>query len=85
MAKKKARVKVFDSLRESLQDAPAFERSESVDLRVIEVPPRPERFRPRQIREIRRALNASQALFATYLNASTSTVRSLGARHAEAP
>jgi putative transcriptional regulator len=76
MAKKKTKVKVFDSLRESLQDALAFERGENVDLRVTEVPPRPERFRPRQIREIRQALNASQALFATYLNVSTSTVRS---------
>ena len=76
MAKKKTKVQVFDSLRESLQDALAFERGQTVDLRVAEVPPRPERFRPRQIREIRHALNASQALFATYLNVSTSTVRS---------
>ena len=47
MAKKKIKVKVFDSLRESLQDALAFERGENLDLRVTEVPSRPEGFRPR--------------------------------------
>ena len=42
MAKKKIKVNVFDSLRDAL----AFERGENVDLRVTEIPPRPERFRP---------------------------------------
>lgn len=73
---KKIKVKVFESLRTSLRDALAFERGEHVDLRVTELPPRPARFRPREIRQIRLALNASQVLFATYLNVSPSTVRS---------
>jgi len=38
--------------------------------------PRPRRISPREIRRIRRALNASQPLFASYLNVSPNAVRS---------
>lgn len=74
MAKK--RVKIFRELQDSLRDALAYERGEQVNLRVTELPPPPQRFRPRDIREIRQALNASQVLFALYLNVSTNTIRS---------
>ena len=74
MAKK--RVKIFRELQDSLRDALAYEQGEQVNLRVAELPPPPRKLRPRDIREIRQALNASQILFASYLNVSLSTIRS---------
>ena len=64
---KKIKVKVFDDLRESLQDALAFETNrrggiQDTDLRVTVLPPPPRKLRPRDIRAIRRSLNASQVL-----------------------
>lgn len=73
---KKIKRKVFDDLRESLQGALAFEHGEPVDLRVSELPSAPPKMRPRDIREIRRSLNASQVLFARFLNVSPNTIRS---------
>jgi len=73
---KEVKVKVFDELRESLQGALGFERGEAIDLRVTEVPSAPPKMRPRDVREIRHSLNASQALFARFLNVSANTVRS---------
>jgi putative transcriptional regulator len=78
---KKTRVKAFDELRESLQDALAFETNKpsgvhDTDLRVTELPPPPRKLRPRDIRAIRRSLNASQVLFARFLNVSPNTIRS---------
>jgi len=73
---KKIKVEVFDDLRRSLQGALAFERGEAIDLRVTELPSAPPKMRPRDIREIRRSLNASQVLFARFLNVSPNTVRS---------
>jgi len=74
MAKK--RVKIFKELRESLQDALAYERGEPVNLRVTEIPTPPKKITPREIREIRNALKASQSIFAVYLNVSANAVRS---------
>jgi putative transcriptional regulator len=78
---KKIKVRVFDDLRESLQDALAFERGRRAglrvtDLRATELPPPPRKLRPRDIRQIRRSLNASQVLFARFLNVSPNTIRS---------
>lgn len=73
---KKRKVKVFDDLRESLQGALAFERGEAVDLRVTEMPSAPGKMRPNDIRKIRHSLNASQVLFARFLNVSPNTIRS---------
>jgi putative transcriptional regulator len=73
---KKIKVKVFDDLRESLQDALYFEQGREVNLRVTELPPRPRTLRPRDIRAIRLSLNASQVLFAAFLNVSANTIRS---------
>jgi putative transcriptional regulator len=75
MAKKLKR-RVFDDLRECLQDALALEQGRDVNLRVTELPPRPPKLRPRDIRDIRLSLNASQVLFATFLNVSANTIRS---------
>jgi putative transcriptional regulator len=72
----KAKKKIFSDLRESLEEALAFERGEQVNLRVTKLPPKPPKFKPREIREIRRRLNATQPLFATYLNVHVNTVRS---------
>ena len=73
---RKIRVKVFDDLRQSLADAGAYERGKLINLRTQEVPPPPKPLKPAEIRRIRLALNASQALFARFLNVSTNTVES---------
>jgi putative transcriptional regulator len=73
---KKIKVNVFDDLRTALQDAAAYERGQSVNLRVTRVPSRPRPISAREIRRIRQALNASQPLFAAYLNVSANAVRS---------
>jgi len=73
---KKIKVNIFDDMREALRDVAAYERGEAVDLRVTRIPSRPKEISPREIRRIRQALNASQPLFATYLNVSTNAVRS---------
>jgi DNA-binding transcriptional regulator YiaG len=73
---KKIKVNIFDDMREALRDAAAYERGEPVNLRVTRIPSRPKEISPREIRRIRRALKASQSLFAAYLNVSTNAVRS---------
>jgi putative transcriptional regulator len=74
MAKKRARI--YKELRESLKDALAYERDEPINLRTTEIPAPPKRITPREIRQIRNALKASQTLFALYLNVSPNAVRS---------
>jgi putative transcriptional regulator len=73
---KKFKVNVFDDLRAGLQDALAFESGERVDLRVTELPNPPKKMKPKDIRGIREQLNATQVVFASYLNVSANTVRS---------
>jgi putative transcriptional regulator len=73
---RKVRVKVFDDLRHSLADAGAYEQGKPVNLRTTEIPPPPRPFKPTEIRRIRLALNASQTLFARFLNVSPNTVES---------
>lgn len=73
---KKVKVNIFDDMREALRDAAAYERGQSVNLRVARIPARPKPISPKEVRHIRRALNASQALFASYLNVSPNAVRS---------
>ena len=72
---KKIKVNIFEDMREALQQAAAYERGEKVNLRVTHIPSRPKEI-SREIRRIRLSLNASQPLFATYLNVSTNAVRS---------
>lgn len=88
MAKRKTRrVKVYAALQESLREALAFERGEAVNLRTTELPAPPKRPTPREIRRIRRSLNASQARFARLLNVSENAVQSWeqGLRRPQAP
>jgi DNA-binding transcriptional regulator YiaG len=73
---KKIKVNVFDDLRESLQDAIAFECGKKIDLRVVELPEPPQKLRGIEIRKIRWSLKAAQVVFATHLNVSPNTVRS---------
>lgn len=74
---KKIKVNIFQDMKEALRHAAAYERGESsVNLRVTRIPPRPKQISPKEVRHIRRALNASQALFAFYLNVSPNAVRS---------
>lgn len=73
---KKIKVNIFDDMRDALRDAAAYERGETVNLRVTCIPPRPKEISPREIGRIRQSLKASQPLFATYLNVSANAVRS---------
>jgi putative transcriptional regulator len=71
-----AKKKVFKELKGALQDALRYERGESVDLRARELPAPAKRITPRQIKEIRQQLNASQIIFAKLMNVSPNTVES---------
>ena len=73
---KKIKVSIFGDMKQALQDAAAYERGESVNLCVTRVPARPKPISAKEVRNIRQALNASQALFASYLNVSPNAVRS---------
>jgi len=67
---------MFKELENSLKDALAYEHGETLDLRVTELPAKPPLPNPAQIREIRLSLNATQVIFAMYLNVHANTVRS---------
>ena len=73
---KKIKVNIFHDMREALRDAAAYERGETINLRVTPIPSRPRQLSAKEVRRIRQTLNASQALFATYLNVSPNAVRS---------
>jgi putative transcriptional regulator len=73
---KKVKVNIFGDMKEALRDAAAYERGESVNLRVTRVPSRPKLISGKEVRHIRQALNASQTHFACYLNVSPNAVRS---------
>ncbi|HXP79375.1 MAG TPA: helix-turn-helix domain-containing protein [Verrucomicrobiae bacterium] len=70
------RVKIFDELKEALEDVRDYRLGRRTDLRVTELPAPPKRIVPAEIRRIRRALKASQTIFALYLNVSPNAVRS---------
>ena len=50
--------------------------SSKPDLRTVEMPAKPKALKAADIRELRRSLNASQALFARLLNVSSNAVES---------
>jgi DNA-binding transcriptional regulator YiaG len=58
---KKTKMNIFGEMREALLNAAAYERGEAVNLRVTRIPPRPKQISPREIRRIRRALQASRS------------------------
>ena len=70
----KRKVKILADLKTSLEGALRYERGQSVDLRVAEVPDRPKRLTPNQIKRIQLALHASQSQFARLLNVSPNAV-----------
>ena len=72
---KKIKIKIYDDVRQSLHDALAFERGRAVDLRSSEVPAPPKPMKPAEIRKVRESLNASQAIFASFLCVSTKAVQ----------
>lgn len=74
--RKKIKVNIIDDMREALHKATAYERGATVNLRVTRVPARPRQILPQEVRRIRQTLNASQSLFATFLNVSPNGVRS---------
>jgi len=51
-------------------------KSVKLDLRAVEIPPRPKPMKPADIRALRENLNASQTLFARLLNVSSNAVES---------
>jgi putative transcriptional regulator len=73
MKKKK---KLFSTLQRALGDALVYEQGSAIDLRTTEIPAAAKPLRPREIKAIRRSLNASQVKFAQLLNVSPNTVES---------
>ena len=67
----------FADLKEAMEGALAFERSERRDLKVtrIQAPRPPKAMSPKDIARIRERLNCSQAVFAMMLNISPKTVQ----------
>ena len=74
MGKKDKRDKKKNKHRD--ERAEAMDGSSRVDLRTVEIPPRPRPMKPAEIRALRGGLNASQALFARLLNVSSNAVES---------
>lgn len=67
----------FAALKESMEDALAYERGERRNLKVsrIQAPRPPKALSPQDIARIRQKLNCSQAVFAMMLNISPKTVQ----------
>jgi putative transcriptional regulator len=83
MKQTKKKIKMFGALRQTLDEAMAYERGKRGALRVSEVPPPPKPLSPSQIRAIRQSFNVSQAVFARLINVSPNAVESWeqGVRH----
>jgi putative transcriptional regulator len=69
------RIQVFDGLMEGFNDAVALKKGGKVGLRITEIP-RVKPMRPKEIKNIRLALGASQSVFAHVLNVSPKVVQS---------
>ncbi len=80
MSKKSKKKDKKKSKRKEEQSTPAAASSDKneagLDLRSVEIPPRPKPMKPADIRSLRETLNASQALFARLLNVSSNAVES---------
>ena len=73
---KKITVNIFEDMKAALKGAAAYERGEPSTCASQRMPSRPKPISPKEVRHIREALNASQSLFASYLNVSPNAVRS---------
>ena len=67
----------FADLKQAMEDALSFERGKRRDLKItrIQAPRAPKAMSAREIIQIRRKLNCSQAVFAMILNISPKTVQ----------
>ncbi len=70
------RINIFNELKQALEEIQEYRQGKRTDLRVTVIPSPPKEVSPHEIRRIRRNLNASQAVFAQYLNVSANAVRS---------
>ena len=70
------RVNIFNELKQALEEVQEYRQGKRTDLRVTVLPSPPKEVSPKEIRRIRRRLNASQAVFAQYLNVTANAVRS---------
>ncbi len=68
--------KLFDELKESFNQALQHARGERKDLRTTTLPRPPQKMQSADIVALREQINASQAVFARYLNVSVKTVQS---------
>jgi len=73
---KKDKKKKHKEEERSTGAAAAEKSGVKLDLRSVEIPPRPKPMKPSDIRELRESLNASQTLFAQLLNVSSNAVES---------
>jgi DNA-binding transcriptional regulator YiaG len=74
---KKKKDKKKNKNRDEHRSTAAVEKSGiKLDIRSVELPPRPKAMKPADIRAVRESLNASQALFARLLNVSSNAVES---------
>lgn len=74
--------KMFDLLKEGLEEAIAYERGLSKNARVkkvrldtAELPEHPKEYQAKDIKRLRNRLNCSQGIFAAYLNVSLNTIQ----------
>ena len=67
--------KLFADLKQSLNEAIEHARGERNDLRTTTLPRPPQKMQGAEIAALRGRLNASQAVFARYLNVSIKTVQ----------
>jgi DNA-binding transcriptional regulator YiaG len=62
MSQQRKRVKIFDELKEGLEDALAYEQTKRVDLRTTTITAAPKGMSPGQIRAIRRSTPVGRCL-----------------------
>lgn len=74
--------KMFDLLKEGLEEAIAYEKGLSKNARVKkvrvdtgEIPKQPKEYQSADIKRLRKKLNCSQGLLAAYLNVSLNTIQ----------
>ena len=74
--------KMFDLLKEGLEEAIAYERGIAKNVRVkkvridtTNVPQHPKEYHANDIKRLRNKLNCSQNMFAAYLNVSLNTIQ----------
>lgn len=75
--------KMFDLLKEGLEEAISYEKGRSKNVRVKKVslmntahiPKHPKEYTAKDIKRMRNKLNCSQSLFAAYLNVSLNTIQ----------